>query len=58
MREVRDMEYCHNYCGSCEEFPRAKDRKNCPTYKAKAKIVRHSIYEAKKKANKVGGDDG
>lgn len=49
---------CQGYCGLCKDFPTAKDRKNCLAYKEKAKLVRRSMYEAKKKANKVGGDDG
>lgn len=42
------MEYCHDNCMGCEKYPKAKNRKQCPTYQTRAKYIRHDIYTMRK----------
>ncbi len=41
---------CEECCMGCEAFPRAKDKKRCPTYKERSKAVNRSIYKLRKEA--------
>ena len=43
------MEICHKNCIGCEQYPKASDKKLCPTYNLRAKYIRHDIYESKRK---------
>jgi hypothetical protein len=41
-------ENCQNNCYGCTDYPTEKDRKFCPTVKARRNAVRRGIYAMKK----------